>query len=376
VDYRTFSIDQSQFQTVDKARIGDKLYSSKPPVLSVYGAGVYWMYKQVTGGAKLTKNRGDNAYGTITFFIGFLPHMVLLVFFFLALRHFTANPLAQVFASAGIAAGYIGTLYARIINNHTVAAALLFIALYMGMRIRTSGKQHWSAWVFAGCIAGLLPTIDVPSAAFTAGLVVYLCFVDTRKTLMFFLPALAVPLVAHFAITYAYSGGFLPVQLRGLVLTPDDSAGDPLWTYFYHMMIGHHGLFAYTPLALLGLVETFHQLLSRGKWWRESLLILCTVTILVLYYVQHTNNYGGLAVGFRWLIPILPPLIFFAGVFLDRLSSRRIFPFLCLLFMFLIAINVRHMQREERPLRSPVWAAQYNEQGFHAYPCFVFEQCP
>jgi uncharacterized membrane protein YjdF len=77
VHERAFEIDQSVFgDTVDKVRIGDHFYSSKPPLLSVGGALIYKVLKHWTP----ISFRKDRTYAVqvMSVILAGIPHVLLL----------------------------------------------------------------------------------------------------------------------------------------------------------------------------------------------------------------------------------------------------------------------------------------------------------
>jgi hypothetical protein len=64
------------------------------------------------------------------------------------------------------------------------------------------------------------------------------------------------------------------------------------------------------------------NLFRRATHRREAILVTTITLILIAFYTYWTRNYGGWSVGFRWLIPVMPPLVLFLGVWVDGITLR------------------------------------------------------
>jgi hypothetical protein len=155
----------------------------------------------------------------------------------------------------------------------------------------------------------------------------YLLSKDWRRTLLLFLPAALPPLLAYLALTYSVTGSILPVQIRPelhrfagsyqLRRGGIDALQEPKHIYFFHMLLGHHGLLSMTPLFCFSLVALVKNLRRKSARFADALFVIAGVILLTVYYTFFTRNYGGWSVGFRWLLPLMPALFLFLGVWLD-----------------------------------------------------------
>ena len=79
VDFGTYAIDDTQYvRTIDKVKIGDQFYSSKPPLLPTMGAGLYAAYKKLTG-RNIVKHEHDVVL-LCNLVLVLLPHLLMLFF--------------------------------------------------------------------------------------------------------------------------------------------------------------------------------------------------------------------------------------------------------------------------------------------------------
>jgi len=374
----TFYINESPFNTIDKYQLDEEghLLSTKPPVLPTIGAGFYWSYWKLTGNSLATET--PKAFTAITFFMSFIPHVIFLVFFYKLLLLIIKQPHARILTYLAIVFGYIGAIYARAINNHIVAACFLLVAFYYAFRIRNEKHSRKLDWILAGFFSGFFPTIDLPSVIFSIAIFLYLLMYDYKKTLLYFLPASLPPLFFHFYLMFISSGNILPMQFKlNKILTLGKDSGvdfakmvQPMnsrLNYVWNMTFGHHGIFAFTPVLLLGLFELIRQLIFRKAFWREALVVLLPFVALFLFYALLTDNYGGTSVGFRWLIPPMPLIILFAGLIIDKKWSIRALP-ISLLFVFLIAVGLHQNENSGRPWMNSRWQSLYERNGIRAYP--------
>jgi hypothetical protein len=320
----TYAIDTSRFvRTIDKVKLDDHFYSSKPPVWSTFGAGVYAVLHHLFG----LSFRVDASAATtaVTLVLGLLPHVVLLWYVERFLRLVVVTPRARLMGFAGFALGWLGVGYATTINNHTPAAAAALAACYHAyLACRSRDRAHL---VGAGALAGLVPTLDLGGIFVSAAIAAYLLAYDPRRTLRWFAPAALPPLAVHFALTYAVGGSLVPIYLRDqLYLYPGsywlapmdlDALDEPKLLYAFHMLVGHHGLFTMTPLIALGAWELARGWRS-GECAREARLALTALAAIVVFYVFTTSNYGGNCVGFRWLLVVTPLFFVLAARWLER----------------------------------------------------------
>ncbi len=332
VDHGTYHINKSRYvHTIDKYKVGAHYISSKPPTLSTLGAGVYWAYQELTG-KKISHHEGD-VVRVVSLFTGGLCHLIFLIFFYRLCQLLLRRRLAITVAMAGACFAYLGVGYATHINNHSTAAALAVCGLYYAFRIRLKQDERWWHGPLAGLVLGLLPAVDLSGVAITTLVTLYLLAHDWRKTLLTFVPALLPGLVTHLALTYQISGSFRPFYLNSEIKAfkgfhfrnPGDIDGlrEPKHIYAFNVLFGHHGVFSMTPLYLFGAWELIRSLKHRC-YLRESLVCAGALAAFFVYYIFRSRNYGGWCVGMRWLVPVMPLLLLYFGVWLDRVRMTRI----------------------------------------------------
>jgi len=343
VEHGTYEIDQvldrNAWNTIDMVQHrGDDgelhLYSSKPPLLYTLLAGEYWLINKATG---MTLGSHPYIVGRLMLVtINILP-MVLMLFFIAKLaERLGITDLGSLFV---VAAGCLGTLlttFAVTLNNHTVAAVSVTIALYAFARIWFDGETRRRYYFTAGLFAAFTAANELPALAFLAllGLALLLC--DRRAWLQGFLPAAMLVVVAFFATNYIAHGCLTPPYMHKGTGDPETDwyvytytidgveresywqnrqgidKGEPSkWVYALHTTFGHHGIFSLTPIWLLSMVGLAMWCLKgdRQQRWLAIGIALLTLICLVFYIAlrpQVDRNYGGMTSGLRWMFWFTP----------------------------------------------------------------------
>jgi hypothetical protein len=361
VDQGTFYIDRTQYvRTIDKYKVGDHFISSKPATLPTIGAGVYWVYQALTG-KTIARYEGD-VVRTVSFFTGGVGHVLFLIYFYRLSRLLFRRQLSVMVAMAGACFAYLGVGYATHINELSTAGALGICGLYYAVRIRHERDAKPWHWPLAGLVLGLLPAIDMPGMAISGALALYLFSYDKKKTLLWFLPALLPGLIVHLFLTYEISGSFRPFYFNSALKTfkqfyfkqPGgiDGLNEPKWLYAFNTLLGHHGLFSMTPIYCFGGYELVRSLAKR-RLLAESLVCAASVLAFLIFFIWRTRNYGGWCVGMRWYVPIMPLLLLYFGVWIDRVRVTRLLWALVLLCFSVSCFNVQDALSS--PFQYSVW---------------------
>jgi hypothetical protein len=102
------------------------------------------------------------------------------------------------------------------------------------------------------------------------------------------------------------------------------------------MLVGDHGLFAFTPVLLWVAVAVGLTMCQRShKFWKEVVAVGLASLGITIYILLSTDNFGGEAFGPRWFVALTPVLFFFAAEpSLYRTTRRR------LLFVVLGAFSI------------------------------------
>jgi hypothetical protein len=341
---RTFVIDKSLFRTIDRVVLDKHSYSSKPPMFSTLGAGVYWALHHGFGLSLRDTTTRENTLYLLALILGGLPHLLILLYGHKCLRWFAPDPASAALALVCLALGQLGLSYSTSINNHVPSAAAVMAAFYYAFGLRRGHLVGRRYFCYAGFAAGLAPTLDLGAIFLSAGIAVYLLSWDFRRTFVFFAAAALVPVVANFGLTWYVMGSPMPVYLRHELynypgsywLHPvgNDAKDEPRLTYLFNILVGHHGLLSMTPVVLFGVYAMVRSgLLRDNDRAIEAAAIGVPLLAMIAFYTFTTKNYGGACAGFRWFLPALPPTLLFvahASNLLRRRAGFLVFA-LCLL---------------------------------------------
>lgn len=319
----TFQIDDiirvPGWNTIDKVVKDGHFYSSKPPVLTVAVAGLYWTLKHAAG-LDLLKNTHGTVQ-TILLLINLVPFGISLVLLTRMVERYARSDLTRVFIVFIAAFATFLSTFLNTFNNHTVAANLVLWSLCPALRILNAGERRWYWFVLAGLFAALAVTNEFPAAIYLVGLGLLLLRSDWRSTLTLFAPAALLPVAVHFWLTLIQTGGWTPFYAKfgtevynyqgSYWLNPQgvDRNLDAPWQYFLHCFIGHHGIFSLTPIFLLSLWGWARRPSSIAANLRpvHYLSLLCTLVVIGFYMTRTEQyNYGGVTSGLRWTFWLTP----------------------------------------------------------------------
>jgi len=323
------------YDSVDKVLKpgSDEFYSSKPPLLTVLLAGEYWVIRQV--GLNLDQDRWLVMRGMV-WTANVLPLAVFLWLFVHIVERHGRTDWGRLFTYAAACFGTFLTTFAVTLNNHVPAAVTAFLALYPWLSGRDMSSPAWLA--VTGLFAGLTAAFELPAASLLAGLFVGYLLRTPWRTLVFFLPAAALPVASQLWLNDLAIGEPWPVYAKmgegagtwydypgshwrrepGQVKRGIDWARDyePRSTYAFHLLVGHHGVFSLTPLwllsfgAMLGLgPRAIRRLRDPNCELDAFLLLTLLVSLIVLVFfsaVVGTVNYGGWTSGARWFFWLAP----------------------------------------------------------------------
>jgi hypothetical protein len=307
------------------------------------------------------------------------------------------------------------TTFAISLNNHTIAAWSVLIALYAALpRPGENGAFDYGRLAVAGFFAGFAACNDLPATAFTAGFFVLLLLRRPGPVLLAYVPAALIPMAAFFATNYPVVGELWPVyskidsswyQYEGSHWKPPpdkpkrgiDWAGakEDRPTYAANVLVGHHGMFSLTPINLLAAagmmlgVWEIRRLRARGEgkslsggrqpperlrgltppaqgrtplalsWNILAASTLILTVIVTGFYLWKTNNYGGWSNGPRWLLWLTPLWLLSMLPVADWLGQRRWGRLLALALLALSVLSVHYW--DWNPWRHP-WIYNWMDQ--------------
>lgn len=339
----------------------ERFYSSKPPLLSTLIAGLLYPARALTGvplDRTVTEKRlprwvdkpvarkpGEVEHvletpaepvqwpASVFYFksmivlLNIVPMFAVLVLYARLLDRYAANDWAWFFCLVSAAWGTLLFSFQQTLNNHTIAAASAFFALYALIRIWDEGVRSPWAFVAAGFWGAFCACNELPAALFGLALFAFLLIRFPRLTLAYFVPAAVVPCAAFLVTQFIALGQFKPVYEEFGTKTYNFTGSywnDPLeldWfnvhpepknVYLLHVTFGHHGLFSLTPIFLFSLIGALIVAFGRRrspKLVAWLTLVLTAAMIAFWAWTPKARNYGGSTQGLRWVFWLTPFLL-------------------------------------------------------------------
>ncbi len=343
-------IEEQGWDTIDMVKHDGHLYSSKPPLMATLVAGPYWVIHRLTG---QTLGTQPYAIGRLLLIVVNVVPMVL-YFWVLGklLERVGQTDWGRLFTMAAAAFGTFLTTFAVVLNNHLWAAVCTAVALYAASRVWLDGRRQWPYFAAAGFFGALMAAEELPALALFAPMAIALLWKAPRQTVLAFVPAALVVAAAFFATNWIAHRSLRPPYMHRSQTDPSDNwyvytyqrggrqltsywqnpkgldAGEPSRAvYALHVLVGHHGIFALTPLWLLSAVGLGVWLVRPPeKGLRHLALAIAGVSAVVLaFYIlrpQIDRNYGGTTSGLRWAFWMAPLWLAALVPAADRMSGR------------------------------------------------------
>lgn len=342
-------VTEDGWQTIDLVLHPDEhvFLSSKPPLFSTLVAGEYWLLK--TGfGWSIVVNRWL-VVRTILITVNLVPFLLFLIVLSRLAERYGTTDWGRLYVVAAGCFGTFLTTFTVTLNNHSPAACAVLFALYSSLKIWSGEDRAIRQYIGAGFFAALAACFDLPAASFAGLLMGALLLRAPRQTLAYAVPAFAVPVAAFFLTNYLAVGMWRPAYSEfggpwydypGSHWNPPaerrrgvDWAGtqESLSMYAFNFLIGHHGVFALSPIWLLALAGTAAALVRWRKAERPDLtpvtvLSLVLTVVAIGFYLSRPDrnrNYGGFSSGPRWLFWLIPIWLVMLLPVADWLGQRR-----------------------------------------------------
>ena len=406
-------IFEDGYQSVDKMLDPATLeyYSTKPPLLTFLVAGEYWLLKK-TLGWKLADETGgerDQRFAVVRVCLltfNLVPFVVYLWLLSRLAERFGATDWGRVFVMAAACFGTMATPFLLTLNNHTLAMCAALVAVYATVRVLSSASPGWTWFVIAGFAAGFTAVNELPAAAFTVGLALLLFIRGAKQTLLAYIPAALVLVVALLALNYVELGEFsvgyskfgspwyeyegshwrnLPDQSKRGIDWAKNKEGKT--TYAMNLLLGHHGWFSLTPIYVLALggMALGMWRLSGGRqppepalkgltppardfsrlWAELAVSTLLLSLVVIAYYIFKSDNYGGWTNGPRWLMWLASLWLLTLLPVVDWLGRRRWGRAVCIALLALSVLSAHYS--DWNPWRHPWIYNVMDERGYIPY---------
>jgi tetratricopeptide (TPR) repeat protein len=300
-------------KNVDTARVGDRLYSNKPPGTAILAAPIYSLTKVFIGAPNASNIRVS--WFVMRFFLSTLP--LLLLGFWLYKRDSDEHSLAVLLFATPL------FIYSLLFFSHVLVGVLLYFAFRL---IYDTERIFLRNCFFAGLLCGFAVICEFPALIcvliFGAGLL----FSNRRErnhrqNLVFFiaggLPFAIILLIYNyaifgspFALSYAYETFPEWAEVAGNGVF---GIGIPTLSNAYLLLFSpSRGLLFYSPILVLSFIALFS---SRERNTLRHRVKVAAILVSIIALCGHGAAHGGWAFGARYLVFILPLLLdsFFDG---------------------------------------------------------------
>ena len=329
VDYHQTNINESKYNwTIDRVTLNEKDYSNKPPSLSIIGSGIYFVLKNIFG-LTFQKNESLTVYLLTLLIIGLSTSWLATKFYTSLEIHKNIQHNIRVLATLALTTGTILTSFSVTFNNHTVAAALIFAAFSDAMAQKSFKAGMW---------VSLAMCIDVvPGALFIPVLALFLFYERGRNGLLKYFTSVFIGGILFVSLNLLIAGHPLPPKLIAGGIDHSSQYVSviqhvPLpknWLYPLQCLFGWHGFFSVSPVLIIGAIGLVLAIKKKEPLKRRNTIFIGSgVLVMLLGYAFFIGSLGGWSYGIRYLIPIIPILLFFIPVVLKKMRTPI---FICIL---------------------------------------------
>ncbi len=359
-------------QTSRVVRIGDRLYANQPPTLAVLLAGPAWVLRR--RGLDLRADPEVPAY-VLTVLGVTLPVALAAGLLYRMARLFELNRRWRLLLAVTCVAGSGLLSYATVLNAQAPAAAALIAAAACLVHVENYRRPRRAAgwiWLMGFCAAlsvALEPLCILIAAPFALVIAV------TRFSWRFRLGGVllmilgALPVFAlHAAFNVRVTGDLVPVELhpslhqilariapsRSSATQGDDDSDDvPAraggWTTFIDTcdwlttaLVGTHGLLSHFPILLLGVGgvgAVMHRHWPAPIKWMAGIALFAFVAALCAFCWER-KDFHSADFAIRWMVPLLPLLLFWVGAWMRRSHGRGIWTAAAVLMGWSVAVGL------------------------------------
>ena len=331
VDYGQTNIDQSKYNwTIDRVTLHGKDYSNKPPSLSIVGSGLYFVLKKIFG-LTFQKNESLTIYLLTLLIVGLSTSWLAAKFYTSLELYKNIQSNIRILATLALATGTILTSFSVTFNNHTVAAALIFAAFCDAMAQKSFRVGVWIS--LAMCID------VVPGALFIPVFALILYHEKGRSGLCRYFSSVFIGGIIFVSLNFLIAGHPLPPKLIPGGMDHSSQYASvvqhvPLpknWLYPLQFLFGWHGFFTVSPVLIIGATGLLLAVKKKEPFKRQNTIFVGSAVFIMLFgYAFFVGSLGGWSYGIRYLIPIMPILLFFIPVVL---KTMRIPLFVCVLVL-------------------------------------------
>lgn len=307
-DDGTFVLDRYEAQLgVDRAVRDGHLYSDKAPGQPVLAIPAYALYRGLGGDPAIDEGVfGNLGLWATSLLTSVVPAILLVVLMRrLALR---VAPERATVAALAMATATMLLPFATQLFAHLLTAVLVLSAYLLLVREETAKVRLLAA----GLLTGTAVAVEYPAALLA---VVLLAAATGRHRLgaRWFVAGTVIPGALLAAHHWAAFGGPLRFSYRYSQFTEHQSGvlgvDWPSLSLLGEVLYGDRGLFALTPLVLVGIVGAALVASGNGAGRCHGVVALAMIGTLLLVQAGWANAWGGNSPGPRYLVPALPFLV-------------------------------------------------------------------
>ncbi|MCC7339219.1 MAG: hypothetical protein IT422_29345 [Pirellulaceae bacterium] len=183
-------------------------YSSKPPLLPTLYTAVYIAIRAVTGATLMS-----DPFLVVPILLVIVNLIPLVAWWWLMLRWWERQRLSAwstIVLCLFMAWGTYLTTFVSSLNNHLPAALSVGLSLWCIDRIVSVGDHRWRWFVLCGLATSFAAANELPALSWVAAVAGILIFVDARRTIVGYVPALLPVAAAFFVTNYAAHDRWIP----------------------------------------------------------------------------------------------------------------------------------------------------------------------
>ncbi|MFQ5408456.1 MAG: hypothetical protein ACE5FI_08580 [Anaerolineales bacterium] len=324
----------------DLARVGDQVYSDRPPGTALLAAPLYIVGRALPPVGRALPSRHDAGNPALVYvmLLPVLAGAAAVVIFNALLVRWGVRPAVALLTSLTLAFGTIHWKYSSVLFSHAPSALLVLLAVWIALRAGWLGGLRTGTAFGLGFALGLSVLVEYSNLVFAVLVVLFVCAPARMRPVRTWrragmalaagalLPAAflayynTVNFGAPWTTSYAYAVNYpwaaslattfdFPL-LAGLKSMLFFSADERLMGY------ENQGLFLLSPVALLaawGVIYLWRQPARR----REALLVLGAAGLYLLLFSKHHTLHGFTGDG-RYFAPFLPLALLPLGLWAER----------------------------------------------------------
>lgn len=322
IDHGTLSIDDYKTITIDKSEWDGHYYSNKAPGASFLGAPVYWMMRNLTSLKESTPMTWLEKYIIRVITTTLLFALLGVVMYRLA-QFCGAAPRQALLMVVAYGFGTIALLHATMFSGHQIAASLSFFSFALLVRAssdeRTSVTKNLGYGVLAGLLAGFAVITDFTAVVISICLASYVMASRSNRRLKagfifgacicaFILSAYNMACFGN-PFSFSYEHQVFEVFRKGAAQGFCGISVPKMEAIVNLLFFPARGVFFIMPVLLLsfwGIAAMFR----RARYRREVLFIIAAAIGSLLFVAGYYFWHGSTTFGPRFLVPILPFLVF------------------------------------------------------------------